>query len=148
MSEYGVCFIDTAIGTFFIGQFTDDRNCSRLRTVFSHYTPVQVSTTHYLVFASEFEEPSLLKIFLFQILYEKNRISPNLQELLRNLGSGVRKDALLQESEFWSGSKLLKFLAEGSYFAKKGQPFDAALDWPDNLHNLLCKSQHNLIICL
>lgn len=41
-SHYGVCFVDTSIGLFHIGQFEDDRHASRLRTLVAHYTPVQV----------------------------------------------------------------------------------------------------------
>jgi hypothetical protein len=41
--SYGVCFIDTSIGVFHLGQFVDDRHCSRLRTLFAHHPPVQVS---------------------------------------------------------------------------------------------------------
>lgn len=42
-STYGVCFVDTTIGTFHVGQFLDDRHASRLRTLMSHYVPAQVS---------------------------------------------------------------------------------------------------------
>ena len=39
---YGVCFVDTSLGRFFIGQFSDDRHCSRFRTLVAHYPPVEV----------------------------------------------------------------------------------------------------------
>lgn len=39
---YGVCFVDTSVGKFHVGQFPDDRHCSRFRTLVAHYTPVQV----------------------------------------------------------------------------------------------------------
>jgi DNA mismatch repair protein MSH6 len=42
-SIYGVCFVDTSIGVFHLGQFLDDRHASRLRTLVSHYPPVQVT---------------------------------------------------------------------------------------------------------
>ena len=41
-SSYGVCFVDTSIGLFHVGQFVDDRHSSRLRTLIAHYPPVQV----------------------------------------------------------------------------------------------------------
>lgn len=43
--SYGVCFVDTSIGTFRIGQFTDDRHSSRLRTLAAHYPPAQVNSS-------------------------------------------------------------------------------------------------------
>ena len=39
---YGVSFVDTSIGTFYIGQFQDDRHSSRLRTLIATYPPAQV----------------------------------------------------------------------------------------------------------
>merc|ERR550519_2072994 len=33
--KFGVAFVDTTIGTFHLGQFMDDRNLSRLRTMMS-----------------------------------------------------------------------------------------------------------------
>lgn len=42
-SRYGVCFIDTSIGDFHLGEFEDDKNCSRLLTLVSHHMPVLVS---------------------------------------------------------------------------------------------------------
>ncbi len=41
-SQYGVCFVDASIGKFHVGQFEDDRHCSRLRTLISHFPPAQV----------------------------------------------------------------------------------------------------------
>lgn len=40
--EFGICFVDTSIGKFHLGQFTDDRDCSRLRTLIVHFPPKQV----------------------------------------------------------------------------------------------------------
>ena len=39
---YGIAFIDTTIGTFHLGQFEDDKNLSRLRTVAAHYPPTEI----------------------------------------------------------------------------------------------------------
>ena len=41
-AEYGVCLIDTSVGLFQLTQFTDDRHCSRLRTLIAHFPVVQV----------------------------------------------------------------------------------------------------------
>ena len=48
--QFGVCFVDTTVGLFHLGQFTDDCHCSRLRTLLAHYPPSQVillPNTHY-----------------------------------------------------------------------------------------------------
>ena len=45
--QFGVAFIDTTIGTFHLGQFSDDRHLSRLRTLMAHYPPVQVKDFWY-----------------------------------------------------------------------------------------------------
>lgn len=42
-SHYGVCFLDTTIGDFYLGQFEDDRCNSRILTLLAHYPPVHVS---------------------------------------------------------------------------------------------------------
>ncbi|CAG7726423.1 unnamed protein product [Allacma fusca] len=90
VSEVGVCFVDTTIGKFHIGQFQDDRHFSRLRTVFAHFTPVE-------------------------ILYEKNRIPPGIQNLF-SIMSAVKKECLVPEKEFWSDKTTLKNLSDGKYF--------------------------------
>lgn len=55
-------------------------------------------------------------IFFFQILYEKNRISPKLQDLFRTGVATAVKEGLQAESEFWSSSKTLLKLSESNYF--------------------------------
>ncbi|KAH7642757.1 dna mismatch repair protein msh6-like protein [Dermatophagoides farinae] len=40
--DLGVCFVDVSIGQFFLSQFRDDRNNSKLRTLISHYSPVEI----------------------------------------------------------------------------------------------------------
>lgn len=37
--EFGVCFVDTSIGTFHLGQFKDDRCYSRLLTLLAEHPP-------------------------------------------------------------------------------------------------------------
>ncbi|XP_072153216.1 DNA mismatch repair protein Msh6 [Bemisia tabaci] len=101
---YGVCFVDTSIGTFHIGQFPDDRHCSRLRTLIAHHPPTQ-------------------------ILYEKNCISPKLQELFRTGVATALKEGLHPESQFWSPSKTLITLSESDYFS--------ASDFPVELKNFI-----------
>ncbi|ESO97193.1 hypothetical protein LOTGIDRAFT_143393, partial [Lottia gigantea] len=106
-SLYGVCFVDTSIGLFHIGQFKDDRHCSRLRTLIAHYCPSQV-------------------------LYERNKLSQHTNSLLNTNLTSVIKESLSSGSEFWDSSKTLKFLAEGDYFKENDE-----FVWPNILKTML-----------
>ncbi|PVD32426.1 hypothetical protein C0Q70_07860 [Pomacea canaliculata] len=86
--KYGVCFVDTSIGTFHLGQFSDDRHCSRLRTVFAHHPPSQ-------------------------ILYERGQMSHKTIQLI-NGQSAALKEALSSGKEFWD-SDALGLTASDSY---------------------------------
>ncbi|XP_014252185.1 DNA mismatch repair protein Msh6 [Cimex lectularius] len=90
-SSYGICFVDTSIGTFHIGQFNDDRHSSRLRTLLATYPPVQV-------------------------LFERNRLSKRTHQILNTVVASTLKEALTPESEFWTSSNSLLKLAEKKYF--------------------------------
>ncbi|KAK7479072.1 hypothetical protein BaRGS_00029664 [Batillaria attramentaria] len=107
---YGVCFVDTSLGTFHLGQFEDDRHSSRLRTVFAHYTPSQ-------------------------ILYERSRMSQKTLQLINGHTSALR-EALSPGKEFWESSKTLKTLLEESYFKEEGEDFR----WPETLKKMMSNS--------
>ncbi|XP_041361068.1 DNA mismatch repair protein Msh6-like [Gigantopelta aegis] len=107
-SVYGVCFVDTSIGQFHVGQFTDDRHCSRLRTLIAHHPPAQV-------------------------LYERGKVSlKTLQVINTHLLSAI-KDGLAPSTEFWDSSKTLKNLAEEKYFQDEGKSFE----WPEVIKNMI-----------
>ena len=40
--HYGIAFVDAAVGKFVVGEFEDDRLCSRLRTLLAHWPPEQI----------------------------------------------------------------------------------------------------------
>ncbi|XP_059421667.1 DNA mismatch repair protein Msh6 isoform X1 [Carassius carassius] len=88
---YGVCFIDTSVGRFHIGQFQDDRHCSRLRTLVAHYSPAQV-------------------------LYEKGNPSAETLKIFKAILSSTLQECLNAGSQFWDAQKTLKVLAEEDYF--------------------------------
>ncbi|XP_069811021.1 DNA mismatch repair protein Msh6 [Dendropsophus ebraccatus] len=90
---YGVCFVDTSVGKFFVGQFHDDRHCSRFRTLVAHYPPVQ-------------------------ILYEKSNPSLDTKKVLKSCVSTSIQEGLNPSSQFWDPSKTLKVLSEEGYFVK------------------------------
>ncbi|ELU18588.1 hypothetical protein CAPTEDRAFT_139957, partial [Capitella teleta] len=104
-SSFGVCFIDTSVGTFHVGQFTDDRHQSRLRTLTSHYPVVQV-------------------------LFERGNVSERLNSFLGHQMSAAIREPLKPNSQFWDGSRTLKELSEGSYFTEEESPTAA---WPEAL---------------
>jgi len=107
--RYGVAFVDTTIGQFSLGQFVDDKNLSRLRTLTAHHPPAEV-------------------------LYERGGLSASTLAFLAGSLPGVRREALRSGSEFWEAGKTLKFLAEGEYFrAEAGEK----VEWPEALASLL-----------
>ncbi|NWW41145.1 MSH6 protein, partial [Panurus biarmicus] len=91
---YGVCFVDTSMGKFHVGQFPDDRHCSRFRTLVAHYTPVQV-------------------------LFEKGNLSVDTQKVLKGSLVSCIQEGLISGSQFWNASKTLKVLLEEGYFKEK-----------------------------
>ncbi|XP_078505773.1 DNA mismatch repair protein Msh6 [Lissotriton helveticus] len=88
---YGVAFVDTSVGKFHIGQFEDDRHCSRFRTLVAHYAPIQ-------------------------ILFEKGNLSVDTRKVLKGSLSSSIQEALVPSSQFWDASKTLKVLIEEGYF--------------------------------
>lgn len=93
---YGVCFVDTSVGKFHIGQFFDDRHCSRFRTLVAHFPPVQ-------------------------ILFEKGNPSSDTKKVLKSGLSASIQEGLNPASQFWDATKTLKTLAEENYFVKDGK---------------------------
>lgn len=92
--RFGVAFVDTTIGMFSLGQFTDDKNLSRLRTLMAHHPPAEV-------------------------LQERGGLSSTTASFLAASLPGVRREVLRPSAEFWDAAKTLKFLAEGDYFREE-----------------------------
>lgn len=87
-SRYGVCFVDTSIGDFTLGEFDDDQQCSRLLTLLSHCTPVLV-------------------------LHERSGKAQHTEKIIKAINS--LKEPLTNEKQMWSGVKTLKYLSESFY---------------------------------
>ncbi|XP_074603536.1 DNA mismatch repair protein Msh6 [Brevipalpus obovatus] len=85
---FGVCFIETSIGKFHIGQFVDNRYCSKLRTLLTCYP------------ASE-------------ILLERGKVTPILNQALKFCSA--TKVMLKTGKEFWDASKVMKSVQETYY---------------------------------
>ncbi|XP_038592702.1 DNA mismatch repair protein Msh6 [Micropterus salmoides] len=88
---YGVCFVDTSVGYFHIGQFPDDRHCSRLRTLMAHFAPAEV-------------------------LFEKGNPSVETRKILKASLSSALQEGLNAGTQFWDAQKTLKTLSEEDYF--------------------------------
>ncbi|XP_054456808.1 DNA mismatch repair protein Msh6 [Anoplopoma fimbria] len=89
--SYGVCFVDTSVGCFYVGQFPDDRHCSRLRTLIAHFSPAEV-------------------------LFEKGNTSVETRKILKASLSSALQEGLNAGSQFWDAQKTLKTLSEEDYF--------------------------------
>ncbi|XP_064074096.1 probable DNA mismatch repair protein Msh6 isoform X1 [Vanessa tameamea] len=83
---YGVCFIDTTIGQFHMGQFTDDKHSSRLLTTLAHYPPAL-------------------------IIYDRKTTTAHTTKLLATHCHTAR----LERTAIWPPEKTLKILAEKYY---------------------------------
>lgn len=88
---YGVSFVDTSVGRFHVGQFPDDRHCSRLRTLISHFPPAEV-------------------------LFEKGNPSVETRKILKASLSSTLQEGLNAGTQFWDAQKTLKTLSEDDYF--------------------------------
>ncbi|XP_033861442.3 DNA mismatch repair protein Msh6-like isoform X1 [Acipenser ruthenus] len=100
---YGVGFVDTSVGKFHVGQFQDDRHCSRFRTLVAHYAPAQ-------------------------LLFEKGNLSGETRKILKASLASVIQEGLQSESQFWDASKTLKVLAEEGYFKESNKKNGDAQD--------------------
>lgn len=94
-SRYGICFVDTSIGDFTLGEFDDDQQCSRLLTLLSHYTPVLV-------------------------LHERNVKAPHTEKIIKAINA--LKEPLTNEKQLWNGVRTLKYLSETFYNDSKDWP--------------------------
>lgn len=90
---YGVCFVDTSVGHFHVGQFEDDRHCSRLRTLIAHHPPAEV-------------------------LFEKGNPSVETRKIFKASLSASLQEGLNTGSQFWDAQKTLKTLSEEDYFSE------------------------------
>ncbi|CAH2054352.1 unnamed protein product, partial [Iphiclides podalirius] len=85
-STYGVCFVDTSIGQFHMGQFQDDKHSSRLLTTVAHYPPAL-------------------------LVFDRKRTSQRTLGLLATHCPGARREP----TAAWAPEKALATLAEKYY---------------------------------
>lgn len=101
------------MGEFHIGEFDDDKQCSRLLTLLSHYPPALVLT-------------------------ERNALTPHTQQIFKTVLCNVIKEQLTNETQFWTSTKTLKILAE-KYFIS---PEDNQTEWPPLIKSLQDENDH------
>ncbi|KAL7733060.1 hypothetical protein ACLKA6_002861 [Drosophila palustris] len=115
-SKYGICFIDTSIGDFHVGEFDNDKSCSRLLTLLSHHMPVL-------------------------LLHEKSALSLRTQQILRTVLGGILKEQLPSSgAQLCSAEKTLKLLAERYYTGGTGA--GAEDNWPLVLRSMQSDTDH------
>ena len=107
---FGVCFTDTTVGRFSIGQFTDDRCCSRLRSLLAHYPPVEILT-------------------------ERRGLSTDASSVISMWLPSAIVRPLIRDKQFYSAARTLKLLHDGRYF-ESALPGGQA-GYPDALMQML-----------
>ncbi|GFQ91601.1 DNA mismatch repair protein Msh6, partial [Trichonephila clavata] len=123
-SVYGICFIDTSIGKFTLGQFIDDRHGSRLLTLIALYPPVEV-------------------------IYEKSSVTKETVQLLNHHLSGAQ--ITRSGSDFWLPYKIMRHLQQMEIFALEDESieypetFMKFLD-PDDINKETPLKQYELAI--
>lgn len=108
--EFGVAFVDTSIGNFYLGQFEDDRYRSRLSTLLTRYNPVE-------------------------IISAKRGVSSDTSQVWNAACPNAIHELVSSNSECWDPAKTLRSLAESDCFKVNGD-----LDWPDGIRPLLDES--------
>lgn len=106
--EFGVCFVDTAVGVFHLGRFSDDQHCSGLLTLFSEYPPAA-------------------------ILEERGNLKPDTKSLLKTSIGNVKFETLSANKEFYSAEKTIETLEMATYFKSES----GTIDWPQTLHDMI-----------
>ncbi|CAG0884132.1 unnamed protein product [Cyprideis torosa] len=113
--ELGVSFVDTTVGLIRLGQFSDDRHLSRLRTLLAHYEAAQV-------------------------VYPRGSLSPQLASVLSSSLGGCLREPLNPRKECPIAEETLKWLAEKKFFTQDENPAEEAdkenappLPWPPEL---------------
>ncbi|GMT28784.1 hypothetical protein PFISCL1PPCAC_20081, partial [Pristionchus fissidentatus] len=107
VTTFGIAFIDTSVGRFFVGSFDDDFYFSHLRTLIARHPPAQV-------------------------LMERNKMSPSTRSLLSSmLPSNVPIESLTPKKEFLEPEKTITLLLHSSRLG------GSISSWPSTLTSML-----------
>eukprot|EP01084_Bolivina_argentea_P000814 1498_1 len=94
--DVGVCYMDYSTGAAHIGNFKDDRNRARLRTLLFQINPSEV-------------------------VFKKHQLSKETKSLLRQDAKQSLITPLIAEDEFYSATKTRDQLANGNYWASRDE---------------------------
>ncbi|KAH8870833.1 DNA mismatch repair protein Msh6 [Schistosoma japonicum] len=123
---FGIGLLNASTGKISIGQFSDDRHCSRLRTFLSHHPPNQ-------------------------LLIERGATGSALKSLMKTSLSCIPTEFLTPTKQFWSAKKTIEELETADYFQRRMSNFDVSHNsshvsqvcfpekenWPNVLLNML-----------
>jgi len=98
---YGVCLVDAATASVTLGQFSDDKLRSRLRTLLAVHKPAEV-------------------------LLETQRHSNDTRSVVNFAAPNARVEMLAAGTEFWDRDKAVVELKRGRYFGAASKRADAA----------------------
>lgn len=96
---FGVAFVDCTVSKFTISQFTDDRYCSRLRTLLAYHKPIE-------------------------FIFEKKNLNPQARYVFDTWHKSVQTRYLVPEKQFLTPQATLELIKSRGYFdeCKDGYP--------------------------
>ena len=152
-SLFGVCFIDACIGTFHVrkftnphlylppslptqlSQFSDDRRCSRLRTLLAHHPPAQLLTER-----SNLSPHTSLSLHALLTSTIRDTLAPGKSfTITGGMPIGISFDSVGRE--FWSSSKTLQMLRETGCFDSEDE--DGTFSWPENFQPFISQGLYD-----
>lgn len=90
---FGVAFLDSTVAKFTLSEFSDDKYCSRFRTLLAYNRPIE-------------------------ILVEKNNLSPEANFVLDTWYKGVQRRVLVPNKQFLDARSTLELIKSRSYFTE------------------------------
>ncbi|VDK50226.1 unnamed protein product [Cylicostephanus goldi] len=117
VSTYGICFVDTSVGKFFLSEFRDDDYSSTLRTLIANFTPVQVMMIQFHLYR--------------EVLFERGHLSTHCKTILNGMLGTVQKEGLAPKKQFLEAEQTLKLLSDEAYLGADHKA------WPETLRNML-----------
>jgi DNA mismatch repair protein MSH6 len=106
--HFGLCYIDTSTGTFFLGELRDDRTRSQFRTVLAQLRPIEV-------------------------VYPRDSLSEVTKNVLsKQLPHTVIRNALRADTEFWDANTTIQNLESTKAYFPASQDYKEG-EWPEAL---------------
>lgn len=115
--QYGICLVNCSTGCIQIGQFQDNKQRDRLRTILNQYQIVEV-------------------------VYERQSLESDTRRMIQyTLGTDVTLTDIASGAEFWSASTTLKELCQHALSYFQSSSISSSLDdnsskWPEVFHEI------------